>query len=61
LRDASLPRVKIHATVIFAILNAHSRRPAEGVRVIGTLLGEVAKDGTVTVGVSVYFDGFQLY
>lgn len=44
-----MPRVKVHASVVLSVLNSFSRRPAPGVRVIGTLLGQVAKDGTVTV------------
>ncbi len=49
MRDSPLPRVKVHGSVVLSILNAHMRRPGEDTRVIGTLLGEVSKDGTVTV------------
>lgn len=48
LKNASLPRVKVTATVIFSILNSYARRAQRDTRVIGTLLGEV-KEGVVTV------------
>jgi proteasome lid subunit RPN8/RPN11 len=49
LKDSQLPKVKVHATAIFSILNHFIRRtPREG-RVMGTLLGEVKEDGTVEI------------
>lgn len=48
LRDTSLPKIKVHATVVFSILNNFTRRSPRDSRVIGTLLGEV-KDGVVHV------------
>jgi hypothetical protein len=49
LKDSALPKVKVHATAIFSILNHFIRRtPREG-RVMGTLLGEVKEDGTVEI------------
>ena len=51
LRDASLPKIKVHATVVFSILNNFTRRTPRDSRVIGTLLGEV-KDGVVHVSLS---------
>lgn len=48
LKDAPLPKIKVHATVICSILHNFMRRTPRDSRVIGTLLGEV-KDGVVTV------------
>ena len=49
LSDAPLAKVKVNATVIFSILNSFSRRTSRDSRVIGTLLGNVEKDGTIVV------------
>jgi hypothetical protein len=48
LSDSLLPRVKVHATVVFSILNSFTRRTPRDSRVVGTLLGEV-RDGVVVV------------
>eukprot|EP01038_Epipyxis_sp_PR26KG_P007098 gene7098-9685_t len=48
LSDAPHPKIRVHPTVIFSILNNYSRRSNRDSRVIGTLLGEV-KDGIVEV------------
>ena len=48
LGDEPLPIVKVHATVIFTILNNYIRRDDRQMRVIGTLLGLVqSSDGNV--------------
>ena len=52
LSDVPLGKIQVNATVIFSILNSYSRRTARESRVIGTLLGEVQKDGTVVVSSS---------
>jgi translation initiation factor 3 subunit F len=50
LQDSPFPKIKVHATVIFSILNSFVRRAQRDSRIIGTLLGEVnEKDGTVTI------------
>ena len=50
MRDTPFAKIKVHATVIFSILNSFSRRSQRNSRVIGTLLGEVNEaDGSVTV------------
>jgi hypothetical protein len=54
LKSATLPRVKVTATVVFSILNSHIRRAQRDTRVIGTLLGEV-KDGVVYVRLLLLF------
>lgn len=48
LSDSPLPKIKVHATVIFSILNSFVRRNTRDARVIGTLLGEI-KDGVVVI------------
>lgn len=48
LKDNSLPKVKVHPTVVFSILNSFTRRVPRDSRIIGTLLGEV-RDGVVVV------------
>jgi hypothetical protein len=53
LSDSALPKIKVHATVIFSILNSFVRRSTRDARVIGTLLGEV-KDGVVTVSLFLF-------
>lgn len=51
MKDSALPSVKVHATVVFSILNNFTRRSPRDSRVIGTLLGEV-RDGVVVVSLS---------
>ncbi len=46
--DSALPKIKVHATVVFSILNSFVRRGFRDARVIGTLLGSV-EDGVITV------------
>jgi hypothetical protein len=53
LGDSALPKIKVHPTVVFSILNNFTRRSPRDSRVIGTLLGNV-KDGVVTVSFYVY-------
>lgn len=49
LADEALPKVKVHATAVFSMLNHYIRREGRENRVIGTLLGSVAPDGVVHV------------
>lgn len=49
LQDATLPVVQVSATVVVSILSSYQRRSQAEGRVIGTLLGEVKGDGSVTV------------
>ena len=54
LGDSSLPKVKVHATVVLSMLNSYVRRSPRDSRVIGTLLGEVKEDGSVVVRITSY-------
>ncbi|RYG67527.1 hypothetical protein EON64_07260 [archaeon] len=49
LRDTSLPKVKVNSLVILSIMNFYMRRSANGTRIMGTLVGEIAKDGSIIV------------
>eukprot|EP01036_Dinobryon_divergens_P026639 gene26639-35313_t len=49
LSDAPLPKLKVRALVIFSILNSYIRRSTREARVIGALLGEIGKDGSILV------------
>lgn len=49
LPSGSPVNVKVHPVVIFAVCDAYTRRKENQERVIGSLLGTVAADGTVEV------------
>ena len=44
LSDAKLPKVLLHPTAAFSILNSYMRRSDKNMRVIGTILGTVTDD-----------------
>jgi len=49
LEDEPYKLVEIHPVVLFSILDSYIRRNENQERVIGTLLGSVSDDGTVTI------------